>query len=70
MAEEPTTEVTLREVYDAVRDLQRTLDPLPDTVKDHETRLRKIESRFWGIVALVGTMGALVGKFLPALFLL
>lgn len=65
---EPTTEVTLREVYDAVLDLRRTLDPLPAQVTDHETRLRSLEQKVWRYVAIAAFLAfALGGIPLPFL---
>lgn len=41
------TEITLREVYDALMDLKLELSGHPWQIKDHEKRIRQLELRVW-----------------------
>lgn len=41
------TEITLREVYDALMDLKLELSGHPWQIKDHEKRIRELELRVW-----------------------
>jgi len=52
----------IHRLEDAVRDLARRLDTVPDTLKDHEDRLRRLERRQipTGVVDLVVAMLAAI----------
>ena len=62
--------ISMRDVYNEVQRqgkiLERIANSLPDTderVEDHETRLRKLETRMGWIWGGLGLLGALLGVF-------
>lgn len=59
--------ITNREVYEAVVELGRKLDPLPATLTDHETRIRSLERKVWGAAGVAGVAGATVTALASAL---
>lgn len=67
MADPPVVEITLREVYDAVLQVQSSVVGAPLQLIDHEARLRKIEARLWQIGGGAVVLGALVGNWVPEL---
>jgi len=67
MSPEPTTEITLREVYDAVLELKGELAGTPSIIADHETRIRKLEALVWKAAGAAMVIGAALGWLVPLL---
>lgn len=56
--------ITNREVYEAVTELGRKLDPVPTALADHETRLRSLERKVWGAAGIAAILAGGVTKLL------
>lgn len=41
--DEPVVKVTLTSIYTKLLDMDKKLDPVPELVKDHSDRIRKLE---------------------------
>ena len=57
MADDATVTITLKDVYLAVQDVQKTVAPLPaygTQLADHETRIRALEKWRYGHAAALG----------------
>ena len=67
MSPEPTTEITLREVYDVVLELKGELSGTPDVIRDHEARIRKLEALVWKAAGAAMVIGAVLGWLIPLL---
>lgn len=61
---EPHVIITLQTIYDKLVDVERKVDPLPQQVTDHESRIRALEKRVWGWTALSGGGGGIIGAVL------
>lgn len=68
--DDPHTIVTLGEILKEVRSLKETLGHMPEKVTDHESRLRALERKVWGIGGAAALSGAVLSeifsKFLGA----
>jgi hypothetical protein len=60
MTENQKTEITLREVYDALMDLKLELSGHPWQIKDHEKRIRELELRVWTASGLFSGLSIVV----------
>ena len=60
MAEDNGVRITNREIYEQLLAMDKKLDPLPNTVKDHESRIRALERLVWGAGGVGGVVGSLV----------
>lgn len=40
---QPAVKVTLASIYEKLLDVDKKVDPVPELVKDHEGRIRKLE---------------------------
>lgn len=41
--DQPTVKVTLASIYEKLLEVDKKVDPVPELVKDHEGRIRKLE---------------------------
>lgn len=64
---ESTTEITLREVYDAVIELKYELAHTPKQVDDHEKRIRSLERLIWSLSGIASLLGAALSQLINAL---
>lgn len=64
---EPSTSITLREVYDLVQEMRLTLHQIvahTPRIEDHELRIRGLERARWiiaGACLALGTVGGAIG---------
>lgn len=61
---EPTTQITLREVYDILVQVRDTVNPLPEKVADHDTRIGRVERRMWLLTGGATVVGAIIGALI------
>lgn len=64
---EQSTEITLREVYDAVIELKYELAHTPKQVDDHEKRIRSLEKLIWSLSGIASLLGAALSQLINAL---
>lgn len=64
---EQSTEITLREVYNAVIELKYELAHTPKQVEDHENRLRSLEKLVWGLSGVATILGASLSQLITLL---
>ena len=64
---EQTTEITLREVYNAVIELKYELAHTPKQVDDHEKRIRSLERLIWSLSGIASLLGAALSQLISAL---
>jgi hypothetical protein len=57
-----SSDLTLREVYDAVVELKQELNAVPRMVIDHEERIRDLERKIWGFSGLAAIIGAALAQ--------
>lgn len=43
----PAVRVTLDVIYETVQAIDKKVDPIPSTLRDHEARLRALERQVW-----------------------
>ena len=65
---EPSTRVTLKDVYAVALETKEALYPLPATVRDHEVRIRAIEKYLWIWIGASGVLGAGIGQLISFIF--
>lgn len=56
--QEPSTRITLRDVYQVALETKDAVNPLPPQVRDHEVRIRAIEKYLWIWIGASGVLGA------------
>ena len=72
---EPAVRVTLTTIYQKLEDVEKVVGPLPEIIKDHETRMRAQEERkfvtplgLWAVVTstvgCIGIIAAIVARAL------
>lgn len=66
-SDQRTTEITLREVYDAVIELKYELAHTPKQVDDHEKRIRSLERLTWSLSGVATLLGAGLSQLITAL---
>lgn len=69
-APEPSTAITLREVYDLVLELKTavaTLVVVAPKMEDHEARIRTLEHAKWTIAGICTALGAAAGFIAAAI---
>lgn len=59
--EEPSTRVTLKQVYDLALETKEAVINLPDRVQDHEVRIRSLEKTIYRLIWVGATGGGLAG---------
>ena len=66
---EPTTgvRITLREIYDVVLELKTIVSGHPDTIADHEKRIRDLEFKVWSFSGIASLVAVIVGLVINAL---
>jgi len=67
--EQPTVKVTLASIYEKLLEVDKKVDPVPELVKDHESRIRKLEIQVaiqWVGYGLLITLA--LGQMLTPLF--
>lgn len=62
VSEQEGVTITLATIYDKLLQVERKVDPVPATVQDHETRLRKLEMRVWMWLGGAAVAGGIVGQ--------
>lgn len=64
---QPAVKVTLASIYEKLLDVDKKVDPVPELVKDHEGRIRKLEIQVaiqWVGYGLIITVA--LGSYLTA----
>lgn len=67
---EPSTPITLREVYDLVLELKSSMAALiavAPKMEDHEARIRTLEHAKWTIAGICTALGAAAGFIAAAI---
>lgn len=65
--DEPSTRVTLKQVYDLALETKEAIINLPERVNDHEIRIRAIEKYLWIWIGAAGGAGAGVVQIINAI---
>jgi len=61
--DEPKVEIGLREIYDAVLELRGIVKGHPDTLDDHEARIRNLEMKVWGFAG-IGSVASVLASII------
>lgn len=74
MSEEVGVTITLKEIYDELRNLVAAVSPLPSQIADqkvsiekHEERLSAVEKKVWVASGAAATIGTALGAIVPVL---
>jgi hypothetical protein len=67
MTVQEPAQITLREVYDAVQELKFELAHTPQTLTDHERRIRDLERKVWSFAGLSAVLATAASQLITAL---